>query len=80
MIKIQVKNKLAENQVKKGEEKKDHYFIVFAWIKAHFSLPSSGKLDQGFLGTLALLKLVLKPKSLSYMANRIFGCHVLDWK
>ena len=54
----------AENLVKKSEEKKDHYYVFSQWIKG-----------QGFLGTLALLKVVLQPKSVSYMANMIFGCH-----
>ena len=33
----------AENLVKKSEEKKDHYYVFSVWIKAHFSLPSSGR-------------------------------------
>ena len=33
----------AENLVKKNEEKTDHYYVFSVWIKAHFSLPSSGR-------------------------------------
>ena len=33
----------AENLVKRSEEKKDHYYVFSLWIKAHFSLPSSGR-------------------------------------
>ena len=71
----------AENLVKRSEEKKGPLLRIFSVDKSTLFSPFFRK-TKDFL-TLALLKVVPQPKSVSYMANMIFGCHgkhVLYWR